>query len=357
MGSGSLRELSSNDDEHNAWSPRTRRLCRTSNPRQVTAHWAPPPPRGPARLPAAPARVLRCRLPLTIRYSTLPTGSTDSAPRRRRTRPRRHSGGRRAARRAGRACRGLVILEVRRVLELILCPSHFELGHCRIITARGHGVAATSRAAASAGRNRLERAHVDCDILLADAEEPAHAHDQPEDLAVLIEQHVIHIADVRIVRTEDVATFEFGENPLVRTLRRDGLGGVMRSGFGFRSRLLWVGLRERAGNHQRTDGGRNHQSLEHSGLLSSLFRQGKEAFLVREQLASARTCSVHLELAKGRPCCAAKWPLPDNPLNFSSSSQLDRRVNAASVSALHARDEFACDGGVAGACWPPSTIP
>src|SRR5436305_1796417 len=86
-----------------------------------------------------------------------------------RIRPRRHACGWRTTGRAGRACRRLVILEVRRVLELILGPSHFELGHGRIITAGGHGAAATSSAAASAGRNGLKRAHVDRDVFLADA--------------------------------------------------------------------------------------------------------------------------------------------------------------------------------------------
>src|SRR5262249_54314234 len=49
------------------------------------------------------------------------------APRRRSGRPRRHAGGRRPASAARRACRRLVILEVRRVLELVLGPADFEL--------------------------------------------------------------------------------------------------------------------------------------------------------------------------------------------------------------------------------------
>src|SRR5262249_35558661 len=44
-------------------------------------------------------------------------------------RPRRHAGGRRPASAARRACRRLVILEVRRVLELVLGPADFELDH------------------------------------------------------------------------------------------------------------------------------------------------------------------------------------------------------------------------------------
>src|SRR5260370_18585706 len=69
--------------------------------------------------------------------------------RRRSGRPRRHSGGRRPARAARRACRGLVVLEVRRVLELVLGPAHLELDHGGVVIAAGHGVVATSASAAA----------------------------------------------------------------------------------------------------------------------------------------------------------------------------------------------------------------
>src|SRR5262249_34378377 len=52
---------------------------------------------------------------------------------------------------------------------------------------------ATSAAATGVGGNGLERAHIDGDALFSDAEESAHTYDQPEDLAVLVEQHVTHV--------------------------------------------------------------------------------------------------------------------------------------------------------------------
>src|SRR6516225_1060721 len=157
------------------------------------------------------------------------------ASRRRSARPRRHAGGRRPASPARRACRRLVILEVRRVLELLLSPAHFELDHGGVVIAAGHGGVATSAAATSVGGNRLERAHIDGDALFSDAKESAHTHDQPEDLAVLVEQHVTHVADVCVVGAKDIGALEFGENPLVRALRRDE----------FRS-LPWPGNNSRA---------------------------------------------------------------------------------------------------------------
>src|SRR5262245_39952323 len=173
---------------------------------------------------------------------------------RRSGRPRRHAGGRRPASAARRACRRLVILEVRRVLELVLGPADFELDHGGVVIAAGHGGIATragAAAAAGVGGNRLECAHIDGDALFADAEESAHTHDQPEDFAVLVEQHVTHIANVCVVGAEHIGAFELGEDPLVRVLRRDEFRGVMRGGRGgivFRRRRFWrhIGLREGA---------------------------------------------------------------------------------------------------------------
>src|SRR5499427_2361492 len=152
------------------------------------------------------------------------------ASRRRSTWPRRHAGGRRPASAARRACRRLVILEVRRVLELLLGPAHFELDHGGVVIATGHGGVATSAAATGVGGNGLERARIDGDALFPDAEEPAHTHDQPEDLAVLVEQHVTHVADVCVVRAEHIGALELGENPMVRALRSDEFRGVVRDG-------------------------------------------------------------------------------------------------------------------------------
>src|SRR5262249_1570866 len=70
---------------------------------------------------------------------------------RRSGRPRRHAGGRRPASAARRACRRLVILEVRRVLELVLGPADFELEHGGVVIAAGHGGIATRAGAAAAG--------------------------------------------------------------------------------------------------------------------------------------------------------------------------------------------------------------
>src|SRR5215468_5190629 len=171
--------------------------------------------RWPGRLVADPAIELRdAFVPLTLltrrsrQYATHSSAPTIRdlvnglrtpllASRRRSVRPRRHAGGRRPARAARRACRRLVVLEVRRVLELLLGPADFELDHGGVVVAAGHGGIATSAGAAAAagvGGNRLECAHIDGDALFADAEESAHTHDQPEDLAVLVEQHVTHIA-------------------------------------------------------------------------------------------------------------------------------------------------------------------
>src|SRR5215831_9957076 len=73
------------------------------------------------------------------------------ASRRRSGRPRRHAGGRRPASAARRACRRLVILEVRRVLELVLGPADFELDRGGVVIAAGHGGIAASAGAAAAG--------------------------------------------------------------------------------------------------------------------------------------------------------------------------------------------------------------
>src|SRR5262245_15824192 len=70
-------------------------------------------------------------------------------------RPRRHAGGRRPASAARRACRRLVILEVRRVLELVLGPADFELDHGGVVIAADHGIATSAGAAAGVGGNRL----------------------------------------------------------------------------------------------------------------------------------------------------------------------------------------------------------
>src|SRR5215471_11707448 len=188
--------------------------------------------RGPGRLVAGPALRLwdyssqRVTLLQTLHgeryilspsFTRLETSAELAAGRRRGRRrgARRHAGGR-GATAAARARRRLVILEVRRILELILGPTHFEFYHGGIVIARRSATAA--RAATRVVGNGLERAHVDGDVLFADAEKSTHADDEPEDFALLVEQHVIHVADVGIVRTEHIGAFELRENPLVLTL-------------------------------------------------------------------------------------------------------------------------------------------
>jgi hypothetical protein len=82
----------------------------------------------------------------------------------------------------------------------------------------------------------LECAHVDRDALLADPKESTHAHDQPEDLAVLVEQKIIHAADLRVIRADHIGALELRENPLIGALRLDEFGAVHGSGVGFRLR-------------------------------------------------------------------------------------------------------------------------
>src|SRR5262245_34761183 len=177
----------------------------------------PPSPRSNSGTPFVPLTLLPRRSRQHATHSSAPTTrDLVNVPRtsllasgRRGGRPRRHAGGRRPASAARRACRRLVILEIRRVLELVLGPADFELDHGGVVIAADHGGVATSAgAAAGVGGNRLECAHIDGDTLFADAEEPAHAHDQAEDLAVLVEQHVTHVANVRVVRAEDIGAFE-----------------------------------------------------------------------------------------------------------------------------------------------------
>jgi len=64
----------------------------------------------------------------------------------------------------------------------------------------------------------LECAHVDRNTLLTDPQESADTDDQPEDLAVLVEQKIIHAADLRVVRADHIGALELRENPLIGAL-------------------------------------------------------------------------------------------------------------------------------------------
>jgi hypothetical protein len=77
---------------------------------------------------------------------------------------------------------------------------------------------AAVRGGAAIRRDHLERGQVDRNIFFADAQEAADADDHPDDLAGLVEQQIIDVADMRIVRTKDVGAFELRKHPLIRTL-------------------------------------------------------------------------------------------------------------------------------------------
>src|SRR5205085_101144 len=87
----------------------------------------------PARMAASLAAPTPSSAPTTRDLVNVPRTSL-LASRRRSGRPRRHAGGRRPASAARRACRRLVILEVRRVLELVLGAPWTEGGW-----PQGHG--------------------------------------------------------------------------------------------------------------------------------------------------------------------------------------------------------------------------
>src|SRR6267378_357233 len=83
-------------------------------------------------------------------------------------------------RRRGRARRGLLILKIGRVLELVFRPRHFQLDVARVVR-----VACRSVVVVTAGidRDSVECAHVNGDVLCANAEEPAYAYDHANYLA------------------------------------------------------------------------------------------------------------------------------------------------------------------------------
>src|SRR6516225_3711380 len=104
---------------------------------------------------------------------------------------------------AGRGARGwAIILEVRRGLELVLGPRDLEVHSGWIIRTRGArpaGPAGAGRSGSLMMGNGVEGAHVNGDVLLADAQKAAHAHNKPVDLAVLVEQQIGDLADVHVV--------------------------------------------------------------------------------------------------------------------------------------------------------------
>src|SRR6266446_2630359 len=89
--------------------------------------------------------------------------------------------GGRGRRRRGRAGRGLVILKIGRVLELVFRPRHFQLDVGRVVRAAGRSVVAVLTA--GIGRHSVECTHVNGNVLRANAEEPAYAYDHANDLS------------------------------------------------------------------------------------------------------------------------------------------------------------------------------
>src|SRR6266436_1013720 len=94
-------------------------------------------------------------------------------------RSRRCPGGR-GRRSRGRARRGLVILKIGRVLELVFRPRHFQLDVARVVRLACRGVVVVT---AGIDRDSVECAHVNGDVLCANAEEPAYAYDHANNLA------------------------------------------------------------------------------------------------------------------------------------------------------------------------------
>src|SRR5712675_433489 len=106
-------------------------------------------------------------------------------------RSRRCPGGR-GRRRRGRARRGLVILKIGRVLELVFRPRHFQLDVARVVRLAVRslvGVATTG-----IGRDSVECAHVNGDALCADAEEPAYACAYDHDVALQLSRAGVRLA-------------------------------------------------------------------------------------------------------------------------------------------------------------------
>src|SRR5258708_24512848 len=95
-------------------------------------------------------------------------------------RSRRRPGGCGRRRRA-RAGRGLVILKIGRVLELVFRPRHFQLDVGRVVRAAGRSVVAILTA--GIGRHSVECTHVNGNVLRANAEEPTYAYDHANDLS------------------------------------------------------------------------------------------------------------------------------------------------------------------------------
>ena len=72
-------------------------------------------------------------------------------------------------------------------------------------------------------RHELERLERDRDVLLADAEESADADDERDHLTLLVDQDVVDVANVLIVRAIDARAADVGRHHLVGTGRRKRL--------------------------------------------------------------------------------------------------------------------------------------
>ena len=94
-------------------------------------------------------------------------------------------------------------------------------------------------------------------------------------LAALVEQHVDDVADMRVVGAQHVGALELRKRPLVRRLRRRRISGWPPERWSQRRIRRRIGLRKCARHHQRTDGRRDHELLEHSSLLKVVDRPGR----------------------------------------------------------------------------------
>src|SRR5215470_15902930 len=99
-----------------------------------------------------------------------------------RSRRSRRLAGRCGRRRRARTGRSLVILKIRRVLELVFRPRHFQLDHGRVVRVAGRRIVLI----AGVGGHDVERAHVNGDVLRTNTKEPAYAYDHANNLSALV---------------------------------------------------------------------------------------------------------------------------------------------------------------------------
>ena len=80
----------------------------------------------------------------------------------------------------------------------------------------------------SVGGMHLERGRGERYVLGTDAQEAAHADYISKNLAILIEEHVGDVTDLRVVGPHHVGAFELRRQQLIGRLRSDELAGCCR---------------------------------------------------------------------------------------------------------------------------------